>query len=966
MRAFVPFIILMICVPCLAQSKDYFQQEVNYRMTVTLDDTSHELNAFADISYVNNSPDTLTFIWFHLWPNAYSSNKTALAKQIFRMQGKQKLFEDPLQRGFIDSLRFKINGEEAGWETLSGEPDICRVFLPAPLLPGDSVRIQTPFHVKMPIGNISRMGYNSGVYQVSQWYPKPAVYDRTGWHPMPYLDQGEYYSEFGSFDVSITLGENYVVAASGELRTESEIAWLSEVAGKWQVYDGETVPGTKTIRYTGESIHDFAWLASKRFRVMMDSVILPRSGRKVTTMVFFTGIQAYLWEKALEYANRSVLSFSEWIGDYPYSTFSAVQAPMAAGSGMEYPGLAVIGYAQDEWSLNQVITHEVAHNWFFSSLGSNERRYPFMDESLATAYEVRHMDLYYPGKKMWEMIFRKEKTARFFGLEEFPEGRLSEIGWLIPARNNLEQPLNLDAHEYSPGNYGDILYYKGGQGFNYLRSYLGDAVFDTIMHYYYVRWKERHPSPGDLRAIFESNTDRELAWFFDDYLQTTKRFDYSIEGISDGRLTVRNKGEMISPFPVTGLNGDSVVFTVWFNGFAGRKTLDLPAMDISSVRINANHLIPEVNHTNNNTRTSGLFKKADPMVPRLFMPFELPEWRTLMVVPLVNWNNADGFMAGMALNNGFILPKRIEYIAIPFYSFRKMSLAGKGRVAFNITPYNNPVRKATLYTEGAKFGATPEQDFKVLRIGLDISFRNNDFVKETGSGIFGRYILGSDLSMLMTDQDAEMLSFGQWGYSFERPSMVNPFSMIFMHETNGEYNKFSAALNFKYSYPGKNNGFEMQFFAGAMPGNSPGRDYYAFAPSGRSGRELYLYQGEFPDRFSVTENFWSRQMLLNEGALVTPVNDTLGYSKWILSASLASTFPGLAGRLPVKPFVNAVYRGGDGGFMWEAGFKAGIWGFFEVHIPFIVSENISFRNSVRDRLRFIISLESLYKVGIRR
>jgi hypothetical protein len=966
MKTSFTVMILLSCASVLAQPEDYFQQEVNYRMRVTLDDSRHELNAYTDITYINNSTDTLTFIWFHLWPNAYSSNKTALAKQIFRMQGKQKLFDDPLQRGFIDSLRFTINGENTTWESIPEEPDICKVILPSSLSPGDSVRIETPFHVKMPVGNISRMGFNAGVYQVTQWYPKPAVYDKAGWHPMPYLDQGEYYSEFGSFDVTITLGKNHVVAASGELRTESEVAWLSEVAGKWQVYEPNTVPGTKTIRYTGENIHDFAWIASKRFRVIQDSVFLPRSGRKVKTMVFFTGIQAYLWEKAVEYANRSLMSFSEWIGEYPYNTFSAVQAPIAAGSGMEYPGLAVIGYADDDWSLNQVITHEVAHNWFYSALGSNERRYPFMDESLANAYEVRHMDLYYPGKKMWEAIFRKEKVARFYGLDEFPEGRMSEIGWLIPARNNLEQPLDLAAQEYSPDNYGDILYYKGGQGFNYLRSYLGDAVFDTIMHHYYRTWKSRHPSPGDLRAVFESKID-SLSWFFDDYLQTTKRFDYSIESVDNDRLTIKNRGEMISPFPVTGYNGDSVVFKVWVDGFAGRKTIDLSLKDISSVHINSDHLIPEINHTNNNIRTSGLFRKADPMVPRLLVPFEMPEWRTLMVVPLVNWNSADGFMAGVALNNGFILPKRIEYIAIPFYSFRRTSLGGKGRLALNITPFNNPVRKATIYAEGAKFGATSVQDFRVLRTGFKVSFRNNDFISETGHNVFGSYIWASDLSMLMSDQDAEMMSFGQWGYSFERPSMVNPFSVTFMHETNGEYNKVSAALNYKYSYPGKNNGLEMQFFAGIMPGAAPGRNYFGFAPSGRSGRELYLYPGEFPDRFSsFSENFWSRQMILSEGALVTPVNDSLGYSRWIVSASLASTFPGQAGRLPVKPFMNMVYNGGEPGFMWEAGFKAGIWGFFEVHIPLIVSENISFRNTVRDRLRFIISLESLYKIGLRR
>ncbi|MBN2637158.1 MAG: hypothetical protein JXR61_12880, partial [Prolixibacteraceae bacterium] len=212
----------------MAFSQEYFQQKVNYKINVSLNDTLHELHAFEEMEYINHSPDTLHFIFFHLWPNAYSNNNTALAKQVFRVNGKSKLFNDSELTGFIDSLNFEVNGKEVQWNLMSGQPDICRIDLNKPLSPGDTIIITTPFRVKIPKGVTSRLGHIGESYQISQWYPKPAVYDQHGWHEMSYLDQGEFYSEFGSFDVSITLPDNYIVGATGNLQNPGEIEMLEK------------------------------------------------------------------------------------------------------------------------------------------------------------------------------------------------------------------------------------------------------------------------------------------------------------------------------------------------------------------------------------------------------------------------------------------------------------------------------------------------------------------------------------------------------------------------------------------------------------------------------------------------------------------------------------------------------------------------------------------------------------------
>ena len=198
-----------------------WQQETNYSIDVALDDKQHVLTGQEELTYVNHSPSSLSYIWFHLWPNAYRDNTTAFARQQLRSGFRTFQFAKAEQRGFIDGLDFKVNSVAAKLEFDPNNPDIAKLVLPRPLAPGASATITTPFRVKIP-DSFSRFGHVGQSYQVTQWYPKPAVFDRKGWHQMPYLDQGEFYSEFGTFDVRITLPANYTVGATGVLQNPDE------------------------------------------------------------------------------------------------------------------------------------------------------------------------------------------------------------------------------------------------------------------------------------------------------------------------------------------------------------------------------------------------------------------------------------------------------------------------------------------------------------------------------------------------------------------------------------------------------------------------------------------------------------------------------------------------------------------------------------------------------------------------
>jgi len=959
-------------------AQDYFQQEVNHTIFVSLNDKLHQLDAFQTVEYINHSPDTLLFIYFHLWPNAYSNNRTALAKQLLRMQGKKKLFKQPSLSGSIDSLDFRTNDKKLQWQFIGDTIDICKVFLAEPLQPGDSVKITTPFKVKIPKGVSSRLGHIGESYQLSQWYPKPAVYDLTGWHPMQYLDQGEFYGEYGSFDVYITLPANYVVGASGELTDSLEIKRLSQMASdsSWQGtrYKSQLFPVSsdtlKTIHFKGINTHDFAWFADKRFNVVQSEIILPNTGSKVAVNVLFTNSQSALWKNANNFASRAIIRYSEWISDYPYNTFTVVQSPLAAGSGMEYPGLAVIGRVQDSYELDVVITHEAAHNWFYSALGSNERSHPYMDESITSSYELRYMDMYYPDKKLWKLYFSSNKLARLFKMDQMPMKLMTELDWLLTARNNLEQPINLPADEFSDDNYGTMVYNKGGQGFTYLRASLGDSLFDASIQKYYRNWKYKHPLPNDLRETFEQQTSKDLSWFFDDFLGTTKRLDYKTIRLKNNTLLVRNKGQLNAPLHIAGMKSGAVQFEQWTEGFSGRKWISLPKTDATEIIIDPFYHSPELFRQNNNIRTSGIFPKTDPIKAQFLFTLEEPSKRKLIYIPVINWNKENGVMLGLAMHNGLLKPKTIEYFLMPFFSFGNKEIAGLGTIAYRFIPVESPVRLGIVSIEGSRFAALGGQSYHRLKLGLDLHFSKSTFTSPYNHRAFGNLVFASDLSRIRTVQPLRMLSYLELGYEFSKASMIHPFSLLTLLESGASFQKMKLELNYRYSYNTYNTGLDVRFLVGIMLKSNADNPFYNLAPGGRTGREQYLYEGIYPDRFSVfPKTFWSRQMNLSEGGIVSYINDSLGYSNWIASISFSSNLPGITGKLPVKPFLNLLLTdqrtttGIKPSLLFEAGFKVGIWNLFEIYFPVFVSDQLSSGSETfKDRIRFVLSIESFQKM----
>ena len=509
------FILLLLTAIILHSNgfSQYWQQQVNYTIDVALNDKDHSLDGFEKLEYINNSPDTLKFIWFHIWPNAYKNDKTAFSDQLLENGNTRFYFSDKEQKGYINKLDFKVNNSTAKIEDHPQHIDIIKIILPAALAPGQRISITTPFHVQLPF-NFSRGGHDGQSYQVTQWYPKPAVYDARGWHPMPYLDQGEFYSEFGTFDVNITVPENYVVAATGELQNAAEKEWLKtranytwepikikeknstgQIKTSYQLFPASATT-SKTLQYKQNNIHDFAWFADKRFIVNYDTCKLA-SGKWIDVFSYYTPDHKDNWSKTVAYSKDAVRHYSALLGEYPYKIVSVVQGPESFGGGMEFPTITVLSPAGSAKSLDITIAHEIGHNWLYGILASNERDHPWMDEGMNSYYETKYRNNKYPAEIKAERMLLETKIV-----------------------TKTDQPIESSSEKFTAVNYGVVAYYKTAVWMQYLESQLGTTAFNKAMQEYYRRWQFKHPQPQDFKKVMEESSGKNLDSIFS-YLTKT-------------------------------------------------------------------------------------------------------------------------------------------------------------------------------------------------------------------------------------------------------------------------------------------------------------------------------------------------------------------------------------------------------------------------------------------------------------
>ena len=577
----------------------YWQQRVDYRITATLDPAANEVRGRETIHYVNRSPDALPYLWMFVEQNICAGESIT-----------NQLNQPPLV--FLGSAFDFSCGGFAGGLTLDSvrvggkgaTPKIfgttLRIDLARPLAAGDSIDLALGWSFKVPASGAGRMGHDGPLYEIAQWYPRMAVYDDVrGWNHEPYIGAGEFYLEYGKFDVSLTVPATYIVAATGELRNPDQALTPSERSRLAAARRSDTTvaiitrdeagnaaktrpraTGTITWHFTADSVRDFAFAAGPAFR-------WDASGYKGVLIETLYRTTADKWEEAQKMARGAIRGFSERWFMYPWSHATTVEGPI---EGMEYPMLTFVPNGPSREDTQWALAHEFGHEWFPMVVGSNERLYPWMDEGFNTFIDLENAADYFAG------------TAYGDSIQSHPLHLYAEH-----ARPGNEQPLMENPTEVRDLFWGG--YQKPALMMSLLRDeVLGRERFDHAFRDYIRTWAFKHPTPADFMRLMRDDSGMDLDWFWRGWLYTTARLDQSVDSITvrpDGstHVVLGNRGTMVMPTELRLTFADGTTMTVklpvqmWNLG--PRFDYRVPgAKRVTSAEVDPQHVLPDIDRSN--------------------------------------------------------------------------------------------------------------------------------------------------------------------------------------------------------------------------------------------------------------------------------------------------------------------------------------------------------------------------------
>jgi len=933
-------VILVLAVGQEILASDYFQQKVDYRISAWLNPDSNTIKGSQLVIYRNNSTDVLDTLYFYLYLKAFKPG--SLLDIESRYHGRFRIAELPYSKQGDIAIEKIVAGE---YEVFDYEIDdtILKLPLPGKVGPGDTLPIYFEFESRIPESGL-RMGRRGQHYDMAQWFPKAAVYDRYGWHLNQYLYLGEFYSDFGDYDVRITIPRGYLLAYGGELLNETEIfgrrlpvpeegGLIIDLLKDFASPDSQTSkvnPNLENRHYqadenyshlsaelpppdtsfndrislsdyqTGEStyppqilneavgatfnglknfsdiaetktwimrlnnVHDFAFSADPEFKI--DRTL----ARGVVIDCFYNSQNATFWSPRAIIAAKEALEFcSDLIGPYPYKHFSLVGGLMAGG--MEYPTLVFAnmhyGRDRDDTRFESLIAHEVAHNWFYGIIASNQAEQAFIDEGFATLLGclfIEHTYGRYHNKSKLQLRWRDKFIPAGDERNDIYKDYIEAI---IRGR---DQRADSPANRFGTmAAYAQAAYDKPAVALFHLQYIMGERKFSLFLKELFRRWKFKHPYLADIEQLACDISGEDLRYFFSQWFETTWHIDYALDGVHsrlvnkeginwyDTRITIDNKGLALSPLDllIRYETGESdtlhIPASLWQDG---RKSyvheVYLP-LKPAAVEINPDGRVPDIDRLNNRWR----WPKFD---FQFYFPKSIfsdsyveyyPDRYLIAHQPRLWYNEVDGIKPGYSLNGSYMGLTRISDLGLNVGTL-------SGEIDYNIDFENIlslEIPGLTWKFSSAERDGRGEQSLGVLYSRDQAGATSN---LQTSISLKRRYLF-----------DASYLVFpGYWDrgqiYSIDATFTKNrsgryadlAWSSALMAAIPGSDYRFSSAellMAFKAKFSANNN-LSLNLFGGFAEGEVPSQNRFYLAeaqPAAHFDSKWYASKGTLPDDF---------------------------------------------------------------------------------------------------------------------
>ena len=607
----------------------YWQNRADYNISTVLNDVKNEISGTETLTYTNNSPDKLPFLWLHIDQNLFK--KDSRGNAVIPLKGSRNGAKG---QDFDGGFQFKsvkivstVNGKsvESAAKYIISDTRM-QIQLPQALA-GNGAKIQIKFDFSFisPEYGSDRMGIldtkNGKVFTIAQWYPRMCVYDDVhGWNTNPYLGAGEFYLEYGDFDVNITAPSKHIVVCSGELQNATEV-YTAEQMKRWavaktsdntvmirtaaEVTEKSSRPDAKatlTWKFKIQNSRDVAWASSESFIVDAAKINLP-SGKKSMAISAYPiesdGKDA--WSRSTEYTKSSIENYSKRWFEYPYP--AAINVAGNEG-GMEYPGIVFCGYESKGEGLWGVTDHEFGHAWFPMIVGSNERLFAWMDEGFNTFINGLSSEDFNKGE------YKQPATNMNRMAEMLTDAEL--------------EPVMVAPDNFKEANMGILAYQKPGAGLDMLRNtILGQDRFDYAFRNYIAQWAFKHPTPDDFFRSIENGAGEDLTWFWKGWIQKNWQLDQAITKVKyaggDAKkgaiVTVQNLQKMVMPVILEvktksgAVSRKKLPVEIWQRNADWTFKIDTNE-ELESIKLDPDAVLPDIDAANNiwTEVKNGIFK----------------------------------------------------------------------------------------------------------------------------------------------------------------------------------------------------------------------------------------------------------------------------------------------------------------------------------------------------------------------
>ena len=590
----------------------YWQNKADYQLNVTLNDVSNEIKGSVIITYKNNSPHTLPFLWLMLDQNLFNKNSRGQARMPLNGRSRYGDSKSNFNGGFnISSVKLVNENADANYIITDTR---MQIRLPKAMKPGgDVIKIKMDFSFELPEYGADRCGIlktkNGNIFAVAQWYPRMCVFDDVeGWNTLPYLGPSEFYLEYGDFDVNITAPANHIVVCSGELQNETEVLTATQISRmaaakksdktvmirtEAEVTDPNSRPKAASLswHYKINNARDVAWASSKSFIWDAAKINLPSGNSSLAMSVYPAESSGQKgWGRATEYTKASIENYSKRWFEYPYPCATNVASNIG---GMEYPGIVFCGYKAINEDLFGVTDHEFGHTWFPMIVGSNERKYGWMDEGFNTFINTLADDDFNKGEYK-----NKENSMEIIAQYMF---------------GDRTEPILTTPDAMKEANIGNSLYSKPGYGLELLRNeILGADRFDYAFKEYIKRWAYKHPTPWDFFRSMDNAAGESLSWFWKGWFVENYKLDQAIlsvkyekdDAANGAVVTIANADQMAMPVNISyetksGVKGTiKLPVEVWNN--TNTWKVKLPTTEeVKKIEIDAEKVFPDIDFSNN-------------------------------------------------------------------------------------------------------------------------------------------------------------------------------------------------------------------------------------------------------------------------------------------------------------------------------------------------------------------------------